>query len=132
MAEAGRLFRVKRGAAVIGGVREEDLNFSRALVSTTNKDSDRNQEYLAGEGTLSVTANCSGVFQDNDTTGLDLVRTSMMAGTSDAYTIEHPSGDAYAGNFLVESLGLSGPTEGVVNFNFTLQSDGAVTFTPAV
>lgn len=132
MAEAGRLFRVKLGTTVIAGAREEDIAFARALVDTTSKTSAKNRELLAGEGTLSTTVNCTGVFTDGDTLGLDAVRTAMLAGTSDTYKIDHVSGDAYDGDFMVENMSVGSSNEGTVTFTFTLQSNGAVTFTAAI
>ena len=135
---SGRKLLVKRGSGTspetfttIAGAREHTITENENLVDTTNKDSLGNRELLAGKVLYNVSVAFTGVFLDSTT--LSGLETAMRAGTHSNYQIDIVSSDAtnsgetLTGAFRITKIERAGAFDGEVNYNVTLESDGAVT-----
>lgn len=117
----------------IGGAQNVTLSINNEPVDITNADSNGVRTLLEGAGVNSITLSFSGVYLDGDTNGQHRLRALAMANTHTAFRITTPgttNDGTYAGTFMVASMELAGEHNQAITTSFTLESAGAVTFTP--
>lgn len=114
----------------IGGMRTRSLKINSETVDVTDSDSTNQwRELLANAGVKSVEIAGSGIFKD------DTYVNQLIAYAKDC-TIRnwqwiHTAIGTFQGAFQVADFELGAEYNGAVTFSFTLQSAGAITFTPS-
>lgn len=111
-----------------GVFQTTELALSNEITDVTDKNSVGKREILPGAGLQSWTINASGMF--NDSAVEETIRSRAQAQSSDPYQIRSGS-DIWEGDFVVSAYSRSGGQTGAEEASFTLESDGAVTYTPA-
>lgn len=118
---------LKVGANILGGQVSTTLNLQTAMADTTDKDGAGWQGSLAT--TRSGDVSVSGILDTTDT-AYEALRAAWEAGTAIACTLVlDVAGKQWAGNFFVESLPGAGDIGSASKYDFTLKSDGVLTYT---
>ena len=129
---AGRLFFIKKAAATIGGLRNVGMTVNGAPINVEDQLDLGFQTLLGGIITgRSIEFTGDGLETDQVFRDVALATTSTGQFLTDI-TVELPNGDEVSGDFFLASYGESGPYEDAQSFTFSLTSDGAWTYTPAV
>jgi TP901-1 family phage major tail protein len=127
------LLKVDNGSSsfvTVAGLRTRALTFDAAAVDITNADSaGRWRELLAGAGVKRAGLTGSGVFKDDASD--ELVRGLVFDGVIRNWQVIVPDFGTIEGPFQVTSLQYGADHQGEVTFDLSLQSAGALTFTPA-
>lgn len=126
-AGSGRNLRIKKGGVAIAGATTENLTINNEPIDVTDKDDAGWRSYLADAGVRSVDATCEGILEDGT---LMAVATGAVSGLRAAYTIEIEGIGDFAGDFFLNSLDVGGESAGSITFTASIQSSGAITFTP--
>lgn len=110
----------------IGGMRSTSISMNDEMVDITNKDSSRARTLLAQGGVNSMTISGSGVFTDSasETT----LEGKFDNATIDNYQFLVPDFGTYTGAFMLTTLEYSGEYNDSVQYSFTFESSGAITF----
>ena len=110
----------------IGGMRSTSISLNDEMVDITNKDSSRARTLLAQGGVNSMTVSGSGVFTDSasETT----LRGKFDSATLSNYQFLVPDFGTYTGSFMLTTLEYSGEYNDSVQYSFTFESAGAITF----
>ena len=118
------------GFVTVAGLRSRRIAFNAELVDITHAESvDRWRELLAGAGVRRAAISGRELFKD---AGSDaLVRQAFFDGTINATRVVVPDFGTIEGPFQISSLEFSGEHNGEVAFDVSLESAGALTFTPA-
>ena len=117
---------VKVGANTLGGQISTSLNLQTVMADTTNKDDAGWQSVIAT--TRSGDVSVSGVLDAGDT-AYEALRAAWVAGTSIACSLVlNLAGKKWAGNFFVEALPGAGDIGSASTYDFTLKSDGVLTY----
>lgn len=127
-ANVGRNLKIKRGTAVIAGVRQKTITANGEPVDITSDDDSGYRTLLDVAGTQSLDISVEGVTKDND------LRAVIMAGGTlmlNDINIEYPNGDTISGDFFLNSVEETGAHNDAVTFSASLQSSGQWTYTPA-
>ncbi len=134
-AESGRGFLVKIGDGgnpelfqTVAGLRATALVIDAEPVDVTNKDSGGWRALLPGAGTRRVRVSGNGVFWNS--AAESTMRGHALAGTVANYELVFENGDLFTGPFLVTSLEYAGDHNGERTYAVTLESAGAIAFTP--
>jgi len=134
-AQQGKALLVKLGDAAdpevfttVGGLRSTSISSNNELVDITNKDSASAREILAAAGVNSLSISGSGVFVDSVTDVA--LRAKLGASTFSNYQLIVPALGTYEGAFQLTSLEYAGEYNGEATYSITLESSGAVAFTP--
>jgi TP901-1 family phage major tail protein len=115
------------GFMTIGGLRTRRLAFNAETVDMTHAESvGRWRELLAGAGVRRANVTGSGIFRDD--TSDARVRTVFFDGTILNWQLIIPDFGQIEGAFQITSLEYRGDHDGVVTFEMTLESAGALTF----
>jgi TP901-1 family phage major tail protein len=126
-AGSGRKLRIKKGGTSIAGATTENLTINNEPIDITDKDDAGWRTLLADAGVRSVDASVEGYLVDST---LIAVSTGAVSGLNAAYTLEIDGLGDFAGNFFLNSLEIGGETAGAITFTASIQSSGAITFTP--
>lgn len=111
----------------VAGLRARRLAFDAATVDATDADSSgRWRELLAGAGVKRASIAGSGLFKDADSDAL--VRSLFFSGTIRDWRVVVPDFGAVEGPFLITGLSYGGDHDGEVNFELSLESAGALSF----
>ena len=137
MANAGKDVLLKQGDGgsptelftAIAGFRSNTFEINGETVDVTNKDSGGWRMLLAGAGVTSITAGGSGTVE-GDQAQKDLVSRAMDKSVHN-YEMTVPGLGAFTGPFQVATFSDAGEFNGEATFDVSLESAGAVTFTPA-
>ena len=110
----------------IGGMRSTSISMNDEMVDITNKDSGRARALLAQGGINSMTISGSGVFTDS-------ASEATLEGKFDSATLSNyqflvPDFGTYTGSFMLTTLEYSGEYNDSVQYSFTFESNGAITF----
>jgi predicted secreted protein len=124
-AQTGRNIYVSKGATRLLGARAKSLSLNGEPVDVTNDDSLGWREVLAEFGVKSVDVEVEGVLKDGV-----LVAAWFTSGLA-AYTVTVTGIGTFTGNWMLTSVPLAGSHDGEITYTGTLQSSGAITFTPA-
>lgn len=114
----------------VGGIRATSLSINNAQVDVTSQDdTSRKRQLLAGAGVQSLSVSGSGVFVDDAAAAA--VNTSVLADTHVDWQVVVPDFGTYEGAFQIASFEISGEHDGEVAFSITLESAGDIAFTAA-
>lgn len=118
------------GFATVAGLRARQVSFNAETVDVTNADSaGRWRELLEGAGVRRASLSGSGVFKDEASDGR--VRQVFFDGTIEPIQVVVPDFGLIGGPFQITALEYRGDHAGEITFDMTLESAGALTFTPA-
>ena len=135
-AQPGRELLVKIGDGgspetfnTVAGLRATTFTFNATTVDVTNADSvNQWRELLAGAGVKSAAFSGSGVFKDAASD--ESLRAAFFNQAAPDFQIVIPNFGTIQGAFQIASLQYEGPYDGEVKISLSLQSAGALTFTP--
>lgn len=114
----------------VGGFRTKRLTVNATQVDVTTQDSvGRWRELLASAGVNALSFAGSGVFQDDAV--INALLTSLYGGTMRTMQIVIPQLGTFQGLFMVQQLQLQADYNDAVTYDISLESGGAITFTPA-
>jgi len=129
---AGRLFFIKKATTTIGGLRNVGMTVNGSPINIEDQLDLGFQTLLGGTMTgRSVEFTGDGLETDQVFRDVALATTSTGQFMTDI-TVELPNGDAVSGDFFLASYSETGAYEDAQTFQFSLTSDGAWTYTPAV
>lgn len=117
----------------IGGAQTVSLSINNEMVDITNAGTNGIRTLLEGAGVTSITMSFSGVYLDSDTAGQHRLRALVTANQHADFKITTPgttNDGTYAGKFMVSTMEIAGEHNQAMTTSFTLESAGAVTFTP--
>lgn len=97
-------------------------------VDVTDKDGSGWRELLEGAGITSMSLTASGYTSDNAT--YTFVLGKVMANEHFKCRVVRGLGDEFEGMFMAESTGSTGEYNGAETFELSLQSAGAIAYTP--
>lgn len=131
-AQKGRDLLVKidngTGFTTVAGLRSKRLSFNAETVDVTDADSSgRWRELLAGAGVQRAAVSGTGLFKDAASDFL--VRAAFFEATTPNWQLAIPDFGVIAGRFQVTALIYTGQYDGELQFEITLDSAGALTFT---
>jgi TP901-1 family phage major tail protein len=116
--------------ATVAGLRARNLAFNAASVDITDQESTgRWRELLEGAGIKTARITGSGIFKDAASD--ETLRSYFFNGTVRAYKVIVPDLGTVEGPFQIASLEYAGQHDGEVTFDVSLESAGALSFTPA-
>jgi TP901-1 family phage major tail protein len=134
-AQKGRALLLKVDAAgtgsfaTVAGLRSKSIALNAALIDATNADSPDGWREIIEGGIRTARIQGAGVFKD--AAADETVRGIFFAGTICAWEIIVPAFGTIAGPFQVSSLDYAGDYNGEATYTLSLDSAGALTFTPA-
>ncbi|MGJ8628342.1 MAG: phage major tail protein, TP901-1 family [Sulfitobacter sp.] len=115
----------------IAGLRATRVSFNAETVDVTSLDSAGGwRELLVGAGVRSAAISGSGVFRDEGTD--ERARQLFFDGLTPDFQVIIPDFGVVEGPFQVTSLEYAGSLNGEATYELSLQSAGALVFTPAV
>lgn len=115
--------------ATIGGVQTASLSINNEQVDITSQDdTSRYRQLLAGAGVRSVSMSGEGVFKDD--AAFTTANTYLLADTQNDWQCIVPDFGTYEGAFQV-SIEFTGEHNGEQRFSISLESAGDITFTAA-
>jgi predicted secreted protein len=124
------ILQVDDGAAgfdILGGQVSTTLNLQTVIADTTDKDGAGWQGSLGTTRSGDVSVN--GILDATDA-AWETLRAAWLAGTSESCElILNAAGDKWAGDFFVEALPGAGDIGGATTYDFTLKSNGVLTYT---
>jgi predicted secreted protein len=114
------------GGTTIANLKSNTMNFSRALIDVSNKDSGGWKESIYGQG--SGTFDFEGVFVEQTTYGFSNLFTALKNKTNLTARWKGVAGDMYyEATCLISSLSETAPMEDAVTFSGSLEMTGAPT-----
>jgi TP901-1 family phage major tail protein len=114
----------------VAGLRSRAIAFDTEPVDITHAESaGRWRELLAGAGARSARIAGAGIFKDAASD--EIVRSYVFEGIIRDWQVVVPDFGTIAGPFQITAFELSGRHDGEVAFELTLESAGALSFTPA-
>lgn len=126
----GRNVQLYKGNTTTGTLvavaRTKTVTINKELIDFTADDSDGWRESSAEAGVRSVDISIEGLVDLAARTFL----TDVLAETQDLYTLKWADNSELAGTFNTSNYEESGNHDGETTFSVTLNSSGAVTFTP--
>jgi predicted secreted protein len=124
-AASGREIYVSKGATRLLGGRTKTMTLNGEPVDITSDDSLGWRELLAEFGVQSVDVEVEGVLKD-----AVLIAAWFAQGLED-YAVTVTGIGTFTGDWLLTSVPLTGAHDGSIDYTGSLQSSGAITFTPA-
>ncbi len=114
------------------GLNSKSLTINNSSIDVTTPDCTTPEgalytETLAGLKNVSVSGD--GFFEDS-TAEARMNTVAMAADNSTTFEVVVPDFGTYAGTFRITSVEFGGETEGGVTYSLSLESSGAVAFTP--
>jgi TP901-1 family phage major tail protein len=114
----------------VAGLRTRRLAFNAETVDVTHAESaGRWRELLEGAGVKRAAVAGRGLFKDAATDAL--MRQTFFDGAVKSYQVVIPDFGIIEGAFQIVSLEFAGEHNGEVTYELSLDSAGALTFTPA-
>lgn len=113
--------------ATLGGLRSSKLTLNNNPVDVSD-DSSGWRQLLADAGVQSLDISGDGCFAND--VSLSTIQGAAVNRTSLPMQIATGKGDKFVGSFVIASMERTGAHDGAETYTLTLQSDGAVTFTP--
>ncbi len=115
----------------IAGLRATRVSFNAETVDVTTLDSEGGwRELLVGAGVRSAAISGSGVFRDADTD--ERARQLFFDGLTPDFQIVIPDFGVVEGPFQLSSIEYAGSLNGEATYELSLQSAGALIFSPDV
>lgn len=124
----GRLSTLSLAGVAIGGIQDMTLDVQRAEIDTTDKDSAGWDEFITGQGSLSI--NGTANYEEDDAGQEDLID-AIIAGTTGSYVFR-PWGtdvgqDEWTATGFPTSTQIDSPNKEQISFPFTIRLSGAPT-----
>src|ERR1700754_3924007 len=114
----------------VAGMRTRRLAFNAETVDITHAESaGRRRAFVEGAGVKRAGVAGRGLFKDAASDAL--VRQTFFDGAVKSYQIVIPDFGTVEGPFQIASLEFAGEHDGEVTFDLSLESAGALAFTPA-
>ena len=114
----------------VAGLRTKSMTLAKDTVDISDSDSlNKWRELLAGAAIKSASFSGDGVFKDSASE--ETVRANFTADSLNNYQVVVPDFGTFAGAFVVSQLEYNGEHDGAVQYSFSLESGGEVTFTAA-
>jgi len=121
----GRAVILEWGDAQILGVREKGVTYNGEAVNVSSDEDGGWRKLLEEAGENSVDIAISGVVKD------DSLKIAWATGErTKTATLTYPNGAVVSGEFYLATFTDTGPYNDASTFEGTLQSTGAVTYTP--
>lgn len=127
-AQLGRTLVIAIGGTPIAAVQSKSMTVNDEPVDITSDDDSGERTVMSESGLRSVDLSVEGVQTDDTLKDLALGSGSRLISN---ITITWDSGDTLAGSFYLASYEESGASGEDLKFSASLQSSGALTFTPA-
>ena len=129
-AKSGRKVRLFRGNgdspeqfAGISGARVDELSANNELLDITDKDSSGWRKFLDGEiGVKTRSITVSGVLADST------LINDFEDGNQNSYQFRIEGIGTYEGQFMIQSMSITGNHDGVAEYSLTFESTGQVLF----
>lgn len=126
MAFKGTQVTLTLGGTAIAGARTKTISLNKEPIDITSDDSTGWRELLGEAGIQSCDLSVEGVTDD-----YALIASWFTSSTAQAVVITFPgAGGTISGNFMLATLENTGAYNDAVTFSASLQSSGAVTYTP--
>lgn len=114
----------------VGGIQSPQMSINNEMIDITSQDeTDRFREALAGGGVRSVSLSGEGVFKDD--AAIATVNTYVLADTQREWQCIVPDFGTFEGVFQIASLEFSAEHNGEVRFSVQLESADVIVFTAA-
>jgi TP901-1 family phage major tail protein len=117
------------GYVTIAGMQATKFTVNNEEVDVTTKSDVPWKQLLPGAGIRSLTADCSGVFNDDES--LNSLQSDVMTNNFPTLKIVSGRGDTFVATFQVVSLERTGPHNKDEQYSLKLAATGTVTYTPA-
>lgn len=124
-AASGREIYVSRGATRLLGGRTKSMTLNGEPVDITSDDDLGWRTVLAEFGVRSIDVEVAGILKN------DVLIAAWFANVLEAYTVTITGIGTFTGNWKLTSVPLTGAHDGAIEYTGTLQSSGAIVFTPA-
>jgi TP901-1 family phage major tail protein len=112
------------------GLTQSGLTINAESVDVTDNCSDGWREMLEGAGVRSVSITASGNSSDNAAQAF--ITNAILNNQFIRARIRRGAGDEFEGTWQIPSNGFSAPFNGAETFEVTLESAGAISYTPPV
>ena len=126
----GRADAIKKGVAVIAGVREKTIAWAGEAIDVTSDEDGGIRQLLGVYGQQQLTISGSGVYKDDETFRSVALNTGTTGLLTDV-TYEFANGDVVSGDVLLTSYEEGAPYQDATTFSFTLEYTAGWTLTPA-
>lgn len=114
----------------VGSFRTTEFSRNGEPIDTTTKDSAGDRELLEGGGIRSASVSGAGVIKD--TAVEERMRTAYETQSVDRdYEVHMPSGAVYGFKGQLTQFSFNGEFNGAAEYSIALESNGAVSYTPA-
>lgn len=123
----GRDIALTMGGSSIAGLRTKGVAMNKEAIDVTNDADSGWRTMLNKAGTTSLDLSLSGVTEN-----LDVLYSAFQTNSIYACVLTYPDGSTVSGDFFLASINQTGEYNGAQTFDITLNSSGAVTFTPGV
>ena len=121
---------IKRGAVTLAGIKTKGVSIAKEPIDITSDDDNGYRTFLAEAATKALDLSFSGVTKDKTLRAQIISEQSQLLTD---ITLEYPDGDKISGDFFFNGFSENGGgSDGAVEFDGTLQSSGAWTYTAAV
>lgn len=114
----------------VAALTETSLTVSKGAIDVTTKDTSGWASMLEGGGQKSVEISASGMLHKDAATQA-LLKSKVLGDTNWNFQLEDEAGNLWQGRFHISQYEETGAVNDVHTFTVTLQSDGAITYTPA-
>lgn len=135
-AAASRDLLIKKGATRLAGINSKSISVAKEPIDITTDEDNGFRTLMDVAGTKTLDISFSGVTKDTVLRGLIMSNSSQLFTD---ITVEYPpvgaqaAGDTITGDFYLANLTDNGSSpDGSIEFDGTLQSSGAWTFTAGV
>jgi len=112
----------------VSGVQANSLTLNDEAVDVTDKGSADNRELLPGCGLRSMSMSANGFA--NNGVGFKKLHAKFIARQHPLMRVVSELGDIYRGTFKITSLERGGETGNAETFSISMESSGAITYTP--
>jgi len=126
-ATPGWQMKLYREGTLVAGLRAKTMTIGNTGIDITSDDDEGFRTFMALSGVKQIDISAEGVVKDDDW----IQEAIDAADLINPYTMVLESGAVIAGDFRINSVAISGPTNDAVTFTAEIQSSGAYTFTPA-
>ena len=125
----GTVLKVYIDTVLLGYVTESSFDTSANIIETSNKDTNKFSEFIAGRTTSTISV--SAMHQFDATEGFKELFADIKTGTAVSVIISNENQDDFewTANCLVSSLSISMPDDDVVTYDCEFQITGEPTYT---
>lgn len=125
---AGRITTLSIAAVAVGGLQDVRLEVSMNPIDVTDKDSAGWDEFIGGQGSLTMSGTC--VYEEDDPGQEDFID-AVIAKTSASYVFRplgaNTGDDEWTVNGFITSSTIDSPNKEALGFDFSIQLTGTPT-----